>query len=497
MRAWPRAWIGLALLLLPFPAAAHGVYRLENGKLPTSNMPFSSDLKYFGGHVISNVNIVEVAWNSSVDSAYMTQLQGFYKAIVVSPFIDWMTEYDTIGLSGFADLLPGTNQHIGRGSFGGNFVITPSTSSTTITDTDIQNELVAQLTKAALPAPTVDVGGGVNSLYMFDFPAGASITLVNISSCSSFGAYHFTVKYNGMDVPYGVHPNCGYSFNTSTLIHSHELAEAITDTEVGAVEYNTTNLCMRPLAWTTIASTAWASQEAGDLCEGTSAQIATYTVQKIWSNYAQGCVAEIPICDGVLIPPACRPCNTYDSGNACTNACALGGTKSGQCVTCTGAYPNACTGPTPVCDDATYTCVGCLKNADCTQAAMPICDATSHTCRACTSDGDCGGGDAGAADAGASLVCDLATDMQTGQCVACNTDAQCGAKAHCTAHACVPIMVVEAGPEVGDSELVVGTNPGCGCTVVGDASRSRSRSTLALLLVGMAVLVRRLRRYWA
>jgi len=99
-----------------------------HGNPPTS--PLSSDVKYFGGRVISNVKIVEISWGASVDSNYMTQLQGFYTAIVKSPFVDWMTEYDTIGLTGFADLQPGSNQHIGRGSFIGNVVITPANKST-------------------------------------------------------------------------------------------------------------------------------------------------------------------------------------------------------------------------------------------------------------------------------------------------------------------------------------------------------------------------------
>lgn len=431
--------------------------------------PLSGNLKYYGGRVISNVNIVEVSWGSSVDPMYMTNLQGFYTAIVTSPFIDWMTEYDTIGLSGFSDLQPGSNQHIGRGTFGGNIVITPSNGSTSLNDTDIQAELIAQLTKAALPAPTVDSGGNVNSLYMIDFPTGTTITLVGLQSCSSFGAYHGTVKYNGMSVPYGVHPSCGYSFNTSTIIHSHELAESITDTEVGLVEYNTTNPSARPLAWVTLASTAWASDEAGNLCEGTNAMVAGYYVQKIWSNYAQACVAEIPICDGVLVPPACRPCNAYDDGSACMNACATSGSKAGQCVACTSKYAKACTGMTPVCDDATYTCVGCMTNADC-KGGTPTCDATSHTCRACATDGDCASADAGAdasADAGAGGVCDVSMDTSHGQCVACNADAQCKADEQCTSHTCVP-RVPEAGPDgPGDMEPAVNVSSGCGCEIAG------------------------------
>jgi hypothetical protein len=474
--------LALATMLVSTEASAQAIFHVENGKLPTS--PLSSDVKYFGGRVISNVKIVEISWNASVDSTYMTQLQGFYTAIVKSPFIDWMTEYDTIGLTSFTDLQPGTNQHIGRGSFVSSVVLNPTNKATTLSDDDIQKELLAQLASNALPAPSLDAGGNVDSLYMIDFPPGVTITLVGLQSCSSFGAYHGTVTYQNNSVPYGVHPYCGYSFDTSTLIHSHELAEAMTDMEVGLVEYNTTNLCARPLAWTTLAQTAWASAETADLCEGTSAKVANYTVQKVWSNYAQGCVAQIPICDGVLIPPACRPCNSFDSGQACTDACALGGKKQGQCVTCTSKYKVACTGATPACDDATYTCVECAANADCTNAGKPICETSTHTCRGCTTDADCGGGDAGV-DAGASLAC----DVPSGKCVACNTDAQCKTNETCTAHACVP-KIVEAGTDAGDDESGSGGG-GCSC----DTSPSKS-SLDWLFFIATAFLMHRVMQYW-
>lgn len=471
-----RALLALALMLVPANASAQAIFRLENGNIPTT--PITSQMKYYGGRVISNVKIVEVAWGASVDSAYMTQLQGFYTAIVKSPFVDWMSEYDTVGLDGFADLQPGSNQHIGRGAFIGSFVITPTNKSTTLSDTDIQTELVAQITSAALPAPDLDAYGNVDSLYMIDFPAGTSITLVNIQSCSSFGAYHFTLKYQGNSVPYGVHPNCGYSFDTSTIIHSHELAEAMTDAEVGLIETNTTNLSARPLAWVTLATTAWNSQEVGDVCEGTNTKIGQYAVQKIWSNYAQACVAQIPICDGVLVPPDCRPCGELDDGSACTNACATSGPKAGQCVTCTTKYDVACSGATPACDDATYTCVACATNVDCTAPAAPTCDKAVHTCRACATDGECS----------TDKVCDVSSDATQGQCVACNTDAQCKSDEQCNAsHTCIP-KVVDAGAEVGDVEEVSGNGSGCGCDV---APRNARVPLAGLFTLALVALVRR------
>jgi len=449
-------------------SAAPAIFRLDDGKFPTTPT-LGAQVKYFGGRVISNVHIVEVAWGSSVDTTYLGQLQSFYTAIAASPFIDWMTEYDTIGLTGFSDLQPGSNQHIGRGSFASQVVITPKNTASALTDQDVQNELVYQLQSNALPAPELDGGGNVNSLYMIDFPSGVSITLVNITSCQGFGAYHFTTTYNGMSVPYGVHPNCGYSFQQATIVHSHELAEAITDTEVGLVETNTTNLCARPLAWTTYAQTAWDSQEIADICQGNYDQVAGFTVQKIWSNYAQGCVAQIPICDGSLTPPACRPCNAFDDEVACTNACATSGPKQGECVKCTSSDTKACGGATPACDDATYTCVECATSADCKDESKPICDAT-HVCRACAADSDCSNGlvcDAASADAGGD-----AGDALAGQCVACNTNAQCKEDEVCTNHACAPEPIADAGSDAGDAEGA--SSSGCGCRAAGAPRDARA-----------------------
>ncbi len=470
-RAGIAAALAIAALLAGAPRAAADplpsfVFRLDHGAIPSGPPTFpiapNDKLKYYGGPVISNVKIVEVAWTSAVDATYLKNLAGFYTAIVKSPFIDWLTEYDSIGQSGYADNLPGTEQHIGRGSYVGTFTLTPANQSKSLLDADIQAELVAQLDAANLPPPEVDKNGNVDSLYMIDFPAGYDITLLDIKSCQQFGAYHFTFTYKGKSVPYGIHPDCGYGFNTATLIHSHELAEALTDTGVGLVEYNKTNLSARPLAWVTAANTAWASYESADLCQGTSAQVAGYTVQKVWSNYAAGCVAEIPICDGKLQPPACRPCNTYDSGNACEGpnpACATAGPSQGQCVPCTKDYAKACAGDTPVCDDTKNTCVGCLTSADCTDATRPVCDQTSQACRPCAKDDEC-----------TEAVCDVTKDGLEGQCVPCNNDTQCPADRRCDDHRCVlrPLHgstpVPEGGPLFDQPQ-----DTGCACDAAGDS----------------------------
>jgi len=431
------------------------IYRLENGLplAPIAPLAPNDKFQYFGGRVISNANIVEVAWGSGTDPTYVMKLEGFYKAILQSSFMDWFTEYDTIGLVGFTDMMPGSNQHIGRGTFEGTVVITPMNQSTMLTDGDIIKELVGQLNANSLPQPKLDANGNVSSLYMVDFPPGTAITLLSIKSCQSFGAYHFTFKYKGLSVPYGVHPDCGYSFDVSTIIHSHELAEAMTDTEVGLVEYNTINPTARPLAWVTPVMNAWQSQEVGDVCQGTSQTIAGYKVQKIWSNYAKGCVAEIPICDpmSMLVPPACRMCNKFDSANACANptpACATFGPQTGHCVKCTTDYPNACMGDTPFCDDTTNTCAGCLKDSDC-PAQKPVCDLATRTCRTCTKDSDCG----------TAKKCDTAH----GTCGECNVDGDCKTGQICVDHACGPAPTPDAGTPMDAGLGAMPVTAGCSC----------------------------------
>jgi hypothetical protein len=468
------------------------IFRLENGLIPTAPLkpsgPFGPNdkLQYYGGRVLSNVKVVAVAWGSGVDATYMNKLGGFYTTITKSRFMDWFTEYDTIGKTGLVDSLIGSEQHIGRGSYVGLTTITPANTKKAITDQEIQDELIAQLKANALPQPALDAKGNVDSLYMIDFPAGVSITLVNIGSCSSFGAYHFTLTYNGMSVPYGVHPNCGYGFDTSTLIHSHELAEAMTDMEVGLIETNTTVKSARPLAWVTVAQTAWDSAESADLCEGTSANIDGYVVQKIWSNYAAGCVAEIPICDGVLKPPACRPCNKYDSGNACSGAkpaCATQGPSQGQCVPCTSDYQEGCRETTkPVCDDSTNTCVGCLSDKDCA-GASPVCDLVKKACRPCGSDNDCQKPN----------VCDVTADDFAGHCVACNSDGQCKSGDKCVDHSCATPFVppsTDASTADAATPAPVADDSGCGCVLVPSTNPTRGAIVAA---VAFAFFIRRRR----
>ena len=258
--------------------------------------PAGAHLDYYGGHVIPNVRVIAVYWGSLVSSSTTSRIPGFYRSVTQSPYFDWLSEYDTTITARGGQA--GTNQHIGRGSFGGAFTITPSLPAPVVTNSQIQTELAAQIAGGHLPQPDQ------NSLYMIYFAPGTQIVLeggVNTAaSCVQFCAFHNTFTLNGQSVYYGVMPDltdgacllgCGPistdTFNNLTSVSSHELIEAVTDAEVGlATDY------APPLAWYD-----QTNGEIGDICNGTQGTVtgsdgATYTVQTEWSNVAGACITQ-------------------------------------------------------------------------------------------------------------------------------------------------------------------------------------------------------------
>ena len=249
----------------------------------------TSNLKYYGGPVISSAKIYVVYWGAGVDSTVKSDIGAFYKTFVTSNHMDWLSEYNTnlTGVNGHA----GTQQTIGRGSYGGEYVIKPANTSTNLMDSDIQTELAAQLSAHKLPK------ADKNSLYMIHFPPGITINIdAQNASCSSFCAYHegFVAPKLG-NIYYGVMPDlgsgacsfgCGFGgsvFDSTTIVASHEVTEAITDpfpTPGSNPAY--------PQAWNTVDGS-----EIGDLCSSTTATVSTsqrtYSIQGEYDNSTSSC----------------------------------------------------------------------------------------------------------------------------------------------------------------------------------------------------------------
>lgn len=286
-----------------FQAFQHGVPWRNPTQGPVAfAAPAGAHLSYFGGPIISNVQVIQVLYGSG---SYNAQVAGTTSPTMGNFFADFtgsgsglvslLTQYNT-NISG------GTNQVFGFGSFGGLFQIVPSAANngSTIDDTQIQSELLAQITAGHLPAPTNDAAGNPNTLYMIYFPPGKTITQGGSSSCvgGGFCAYHGTTSstLNTKHVLYGVLPDmqagsgcstgCGASttFGNYTSVTSHELVEALTDADVGIA-----TTFAAPLAWYDMTN-----GEIGDICNAQQgsyvANGTTYTVQLEFSNSANNCV---------------------------------------------------------------------------------------------------------------------------------------------------------------------------------------------------------------
>jgi hypothetical protein len=306
--------------------------------------PAGAHLSYFGGPVISNVHVVQVLYGSG---SYNAQVAGttsptmgqFYGDLTGtnSGYVNLLTQYNTQPTGG-------TNQTIGNGTFDGLFQIVPSAGNngSTITDAQIQSELLAQITAGHLPAPILDAAGNVNTLYMIFFPPGKTITQGGSSSCvaGGFCAYHGTTStlLNGKNVLYGVMPDmqsglcstggCGNGgvFGNYTSVTSHELTEAITDADVGIAA-----TFAPPLAWYDMVN-----GEIGDICNGQQgsyvANGTTYTIQLEFSNAANNCV----------LPPAPSGPNFSIAASPASQTVTAGaGTSYTATVTASGGFSGA------------------------------------------------------------------------------------------------------------------------------------------------------------
>lgn len=262
----------LASLLANSAAAApHGIF-WAHGRGPSAQDV--SNLKYFGGPVISHVKVYGVFWGDGVDARTKAEIGPYFANILDSGYMDWLSEYDT------------PTQRIGRGRFAGSMTIEPLNKSAALTDAMIQIELDGQIAAGRLPKADAD------SLYMIYFPAGISISIESERSCSSFCAYHegFKSPRDGSAVYYGVMPVCrtgcgfgGSAFDSLAIVSSHECIEAVTDPFPTPGD----NPAF-PQAWNTEKG-----QEIGDLCAGGSSTVSGHgrvsPVQWQWDNSTMSC----------------------------------------------------------------------------------------------------------------------------------------------------------------------------------------------------------------
>jgi hypothetical protein len=372
LRSRASAWVVGALALVSFgPTAAQaqsvrpGFVRYRGG-IQTAAQPVcnSPHLSYFGGPILQSPTIVLVNWSSSVNLAFQSSLPVFFGDVAVSAYLAGLQEYDTVKLGN------GFQQAVLPGTFWGSVTLTPSvcggSTSCNLTDAQLQTELQNQITAGVLPAPTFDCTGNVNTVYMVEFPANVVMSGPGGigKSCQQFCAYHGTTTYGPSHVPvvYGAlfdvstgscSVGCGgaaTALANATTIASHELAEAITDPDIGLLP-STATTYQAPAAWGDNNNNCG---EVGDICDsGSAGNVITvsgrsWTVQQLWSNKLNQCssaVPTLPVCSGT-VTTSCRFCSCGDTSHACggaTPTCETTATSpaAGVCEACT-STTNTC-----------------------------------------------------------------------------------------------------------------------------------------------------------
>jgi uncharacterized protein (TIGR03382 family) len=283
-------------------------------------------LRYYGGKVIPNVKVYQVNWTAGGQR----DMSAFFGAVTDSSYLDWLNEYSTnvpVQVGARAGV-QGTGQFVGRGVFAGSFTITPSPGNSggtqrcggavttnccwpdvvpaagavCVADAQIADELKKQIVAGQLPPPDE------NTLYFVYFPASIVTSLQGHSACvaGGFCGYHstWTDPLSRQSVYYAVMPShengsgcdlgCGdqvltTAFDKVSETSSHELAEAITDPEVGVgafVDF--------PLGWYDVNNA-----EIADICDRSAhATVNGFVVEPLFSNKvsatapAAACVAQ-------------------------------------------------------------------------------------------------------------------------------------------------------------------------------------------------------------
>ncbi len=225
--------------------------------------PASAHLIYQGGPLLTNAQVFTIFWGklwgtNASSQTMMSRLNEFFTAILVSPLIDQLSEYDAPA------------KVIGHGSLLGTKVISANAPKSSISDSAIQAQLLKWLKAGTVPK------NSPNTLYFIYLDPGIVSVMGGSKSCQGYCGYH----NNAGKVYYALmpYPTCSgclgglQAFDALTGTSSHELCEAITDPVPGSGWYDNVN------------------GEIGDICAWNFKQVAGYTVQLEWSNQNNKCV---------------------------------------------------------------------------------------------------------------------------------------------------------------------------------------------------------------
>ncbi len=250
-------------------------------------------VSYHGGPLLTGVQVETVfygpAWTTNAALLQQAQLQNsFYSFITNSGFMDLLQQYG-----------------VGRGQFvGADFNPAVPGNGLAVDDSAIETMLVQQIGRGLLTRPNAQ------TLYVVYTPPGVEVTAGNENSINSFLGYHSvffdptvgTVYYAVIDYPSS--PNALIpgltAFQQSTVVSSHELAEAVTDPDAQGGWYN---------------NRQGTDGEIGDLATNLEGVYGGYLIQGVWSNAANG-----PVLPGAATGTPGLPTNLLQMADAFTHS---------------------------------------------------------------------------------------------------------------------------------------------------------------------------------
>jgi PKD domain len=246
--------------------------------LPASAAAVVPHMTYHGGPVMHRAGVYVVDYDATVPSALSDSDPGFFQTMAAhAGAVD--------SVFAVAAEYPDSTAAAANGiAYLGQSTITPAAANdtATITDTQMQNELRAQITAGHLPAPA---GDGMTTVYAVVLPPNKDVSVAGNTDTAC--GFHFDTTYGAQHLLGAVvvdtgSPQFAGGCGTSNAVAnhesflSHEVVETITDPLVNSANY----------AW--IDDT---NGELGDPCITGTGSNYGYTVQKLWSNALASCVA--------------------------------------------------------------------------------------------------------------------------------------------------------------------------------------------------------------
>lgn len=280
--------ISLGALALPASAQASG------GPL----------LLYGGGPIMPSVDSVVVQWGdpSAQPAGYLSFVDKYFSDVAAN-------SYATNDVFANDEQYQPPNGPLltHKQTFHGEYDISPSNTSTTLSETDIGNELAAQIAAGKLPPPQA----GPSTGYFVMIPADKyTVTLQGTVSGQAFCDFHYNTTYNGTPVIYAVI----LTWSRDTVVWStNGSGQPVTGCGTDNNNYlndQTENISHQQNEMITdpVNQSGWIDNsfgEIGDICISTGATNTLngtpYLVQTEWSNQKQSCVGSV---SGIQPPTA-------------------------------------------------------------------------------------------------------------------------------------------------------------------------------------------------